>query len=88
MTAKEVVVRNAGIKIFAVDAAPVHFELDMVYVTGIIGHLQLAFRHPANTGPTRQLIEKFVRDLIECIDPGHGEVYWYLMMGFDPTHDE
>lgn len=46
-------------------SAPVRFELDTVLTVGLIGQLQLAFRHPANIGETRQMFEKFTRELIE-----------------------
>lgn len=64
------------------------FDLDPTLAVGLIGHLQLAFRHPANTGPTRQLLEKYLRETIEKIDPSHGDVYNFLMAGFDPDCDQ
>ena len=67
---------------------PVVFELDITLTVGLIGTLQLAFRHPGNVGATREMLEQFVRDLIEQIDPSHGDVHAFLMMGFDEQHDE
>jgi regulator of sigma D len=67
---------------------PVRFELDITLVLGLIGQFQLAFRHPGNVGPSRDALEKFVRELIEQLDPGHGDVYALLMMGFDERYDE
>ncbi len=66
---------------------PVKFELDMVLTVGLIGHLQLAFRHPANTGPTSEILKKFTIDLIEKLDPGKGDIYDFLMHGFNPNYD-
>jgi len=66
---------------------PVKFELDMTLTVGLIGQLQLAFRHPDNTGPTRQMLESFVRELIEKIDPAKGDAYRFLMMGFDYRYE-
>jgi hypothetical protein len=74
-------------KLFAPGAPPVKFEFNMVLTVGLIGQLQLAFRHPANTGPTREMTEQFVRELIERIDPTKGDVYQFLMMGFDERND-
>lgn len=60
---------------------PVRLNLDIVLTVGIIGNLQLALRHEQNTGEASRLIEKFVRDLIEQIDPMRGVVFEFLMMG-------
>lgn len=67
---------------------PIKFELDVTHVMGLIGQLQLAFRHPGNTGPSRAAIERFVRDLIEQMDPEHGDVHALLTMGFHEAYDE
>lgn len=64
------------------------FDMEPAMAVGLIGQLQLAFRHPLNIGPTRQLLEKYVRDTIEKLDPDHGDVYNFLMAGFDPEQDE
>jgi hypothetical protein len=85
---KMMIANVATSKLFAKGAPPVKFELNMVLTVGLIGQLQLAFRHPANNGPTREMIEKLVRDLIEQIDPARTEVYEFLMMGFNPEMDE
>lgn len=66
---------------------PVKFELDMVHTVGLISHLQLAFRHPENTGPTSEVLKKFVIDLIEKIDPSRGDAYEFLMHGFNGAYD-
>lgn len=66
---------------------PVIFEINITLTIGLIAQLQLAFRHPANTGATRQMTEAFVRELIEKIDPWHGDIYSMLMMGFDSSYD-
>lgn len=85
---KLMIANLATSKLFAADAPPVRFELNMVLAVGLISQLQLAFRHPANTGPTREMTENLVRDLIERIDPERGNIYDFLMMGFDPKCDE
>ena len=84
---KRYILTVAQTKLFNKGNVPVNFELDMVLVVGLIGQLQLAFRHPGNTGPTREMLENFVRELIEKLDPARGEVYQFLMMGFDEEHD-
>ncbi|MBS1797822.1 MAG: hypothetical protein JSS81_28635 [Acidobacteria bacterium] len=77
----------AATKLFAPDARPVIFEMDSTAAVALIGQLQLAFRHPENTGRTREITENFVRNLIEQMDPDHGDVYEFLMMGFNPEMD-
>lgn len=67
---------------------PLAFNLDIVLVAGLIGQLQLAFRHPQNTGETRQMLQKFVLDLINRLDPDKGDLWTFLMMGFDEQFDE
>jgi hypothetical protein len=83
---KEAITRRAGERVNEIKE-PVKFELDAVLVVGMIGQLQLAFRHPHNTGPTRQTLETFVRDLIEQLDPAHGDLHTLLMMGFHEAYD-
>jgi hypothetical protein len=67
---------------------PVKFELHITLVVGLIGQLQLAFRHPQNVGPTRRQLEIFVRDMIEQLDPDHGDLHALLTMGFHEQYDE
>lgn len=84
---REAIARRATEKMRAWPG-PVRFELDITSVVGLIGQLQLSFRHPQNVGPSRAVTERFVRDLIEQLDPEHGDLHTLLMMGFDPTYDE
>ncbi len=84
---KERILRSAAVWMADRDAT-IRFELDRVLTAGLIGHLQLAFRHPANTGATREKLEEFVRLFIQKLDPQRGDVYKFLMMGFDEIHDE
>jgi hypothetical protein len=67
---------------------PIVFEFDIQTTIALIGQLQLAFRHPANVGPSRQVIEKLTRDLIAQLDPTKGDIYQFLCMGFDEKFDE
>ncbi|MGA9773229.1 MAG: hypothetical protein WBV94_29630 [Blastocatellia bacterium] len=67
---------------------PIILSFDITATIALIGQLQLAFRHPANVGLSRQMIEKTTRELIEQIDPVKGDVYQFLSMGFDERFDE
>lgn len=85
---KEKILERAMVQMKNRADQPVKFDLDLTLTAGLIGQLQLAFRHPDNTGATRQMLEKFVRDLIEQIDPTHGDFYQFLMMGFEEKYDQ
>lgn len=69
------------------EAVMIVLQLDRLLATSLIGQLQLAFRHPQNTGSPRDLMEKLVMKLIESLDPARGDVYRFFMMGFDPEND-
>ena len=41
----------------------------------------------ADENLSAQLSERLVRDLITQIDPSEGDVYQFLMLGFDQRYD-
>jgi hypothetical protein len=84
---KEAIIARAAEKMREWERSIV-LELDITRAVGLIGQLQLAFRHPQNTGPTRVELENTVRELIEKMDPSHGDLYQFLLLGFDERHDE
>ena len=51
---------------------PVIIETDLTTTLAVIGNVQLALRHPLNTGPSSKAAESFIINLIESIDPQHG----------------
>ena len=66
-----------------------HFSAHMAFadLACLIGQVQLALRHPANTGYSAVRARELVTQLIDELDaaaPGLGE---YLRLGFDPAHD-
>ena len=67
---------------------PMKFQFSVWFLFGLIGQLQIAFRHPGNNGLSRQTTESFVLDLIERIDPSKGDVYKLLMLGFNGRFDQ
>lgn len=67
---------------------PVLLEMSISHAVGLIGTVQLALRHPAALrSPTMQQTREMIVALIEHIDPSRGDLYKFLMMGFDPNHD-
>ncbi len=83
----ETLLNKATAKLKAKCDEPVVLKINHQVAVGIISQLQLAFRHPANVGLTREMTERLVRDWIEQLDPEHTEVYQLLMMGFDEKFD-
>lgn len=72
-------IRNPpGIGIFSIDAAT---------AICIIAQLQLATRHPANNGPSRDVAEKFARQLQQRVIAVCPESETILEMGWNPDCD-
>jgi hypothetical protein len=68
---------------------PIIIETNITITVGLISMLQLALRHPATAErPTTAIVERFTRNLIEGLDPTHGDFYLFLMLGFNPDFDE
>lgn len=84
---KEMLLRGTTAELKNKLVVPVVFELDFPLAVALVGQLQLAFRHPQNVGPTRKMFERFARDLIERLDPAHGDIHRVLLMGFDKAND-
>ncbi len=66
---------------------PVHLHLDMPTVVCLIGQVQLALRHPANTGASAQHIRDTIDRIIDSVDresPGIGQ---FLRRGYDSNYD-
>lgn len=51
----------------------INLEINLTIACCIIGNIQLATRHPANVGPSRQIAEKFARELEKQIN-----LFWIL----------
>ena len=62
-------------------------RLGAVEAWAVLGQLQLACRHPANNGPTRQIAEQVARQLQAAVatTPALRVV---AEMGWDPAYDE
>jgi hypothetical protein len=72
------------------DAGPVTLEIEPSLVVVLIGHIQLALRHPANRGPSAQQMAQFAHDAINMlVDRTGSEVLRTgLRAGFDERHDQ
>lgn len=66
---------------------PLTVELPPVLAFGLISQLQLAFRHPDNTGPGRRQAEAFVESLRGRLCAPGSAVDVVIMMGADPRFD-
>jgi len=65
----------------------IELRLDRLHAIGLISQLQVAFRQPANNGKIRKHFEEFVTNMIDKMDPDHGEVYEFLMAGFGQSQN-
>jgi hypothetical protein len=64
---------------------PVHFDLGSALC--VIGNLQLALRHPANIGPSSQLLRRVIDSMIGRIEkslPANAEI---ARLGDNPEYD-
>lgn len=50
----------------------------------VISHVQLALRHPNNTGPSAELAEAVIRRWIDLLPES---VQPYMLLGFDRAYD-
>ena len=82
-------ITEAAAEVVRLGNYPLAVEANIATWFDLIALLQLALRHQgAAQQPIAQRGEKFVRDLIEQMDPGHGQIWRLLMYGFDPEHDQ
>jgi len=65
----------------------IKLEIDPGTAMAIIANIQLATRHPKNTGPSRHQAEKFARALQERVVYHLPEHATLLEMGWDPDCD-
>ncbi len=66
-----------------------HLELEMPRLLAymLISQCQLAFRHPANSGPSRREVEKLVEELRgQICEPGSA-IDITISMGYEADHD-
>lgn len=76
-------------KNWALSAKPVALTLHPDSALAVLGNLQLALRHPANTGPSALMVQAVCNDLVDRIAPDAGSpVHALCMAGFDPAHDK
>jgi hypothetical protein len=63
---------------------PLNIEIGYMEMVCLIGAIQLACRHPGYTGPSRDVTEQIVRQIIEQFPPLTRAI---LKEGWDPAHD-
>ena len=67
---------------------PVEFQLSAFVTFTLIGHLQLALRHPGNVGPSAAIAETIARKLQEGLAVQDADVAAALEAGWNPDDDE
>ena len=65
---------------------PLEFEITPNEAWCIAAQIQLACRHPANTGPSRQVAEQFARQILKVIATTP-ELKRVAEMGWNPQFD-
>jgi hypothetical protein len=89
-SSKEKLFRRCA-KEFEVRGQPPLFQVHLEFTAALalIGNLQLALRHPANTGPSSEVARTFIDGLIDRIrDAGFPANAEMLRLGDDPGYDE
>lgn len=71
----------------ALHAANFSYDFDGVTLFAIIGQIQLASRHSANTGPSATLVQNWARDMQKAICEKFPELYIIFEMGWNPEMD-
>lgn len=67
---------------------PIAFDLGVGMVVALIGQIQLALRHPANTSEPAQMARAFVDDLIGSIGDRSPWLAEFLRLGDNPGCDQ
>lgn len=67
-----------------------YLKVDVNWELGIaiLGHLQLALRHPGNDGISRQMVREFCDELIAKVEAVTPMLAALLRMGDDPQYDQ
>jgi hypothetical protein len=87
-SARRIEISERALELLAQWQRPIIIHTDITHVVGMIGLVQLALRHPeAKEMSTARILRDFMVELIEQIDPTHGEIWTFLHMGFNPEHD-
>lgn len=79
----------AAFEKWAATAHPLVITLWPEAAMAVLGHLQLALRHPETEGTTAELVKEVCDELIEGIAPdAEGPLHALCMAGFNPAADE
>jgi len=77
--------RQIGAELERLDAAgPVTLQLTASQAWALLSCLQLAFRHPDNTGPARQIAEQIARGIQEVVAPAGSALAELADRGWQP----
>lgn len=65
----------------------IELKIDVNTAICIIANIQLATRHPKNTGPSRRISESFARELQKIVERNRPELAAVIEMGWNPDFD-
>jgi hypothetical protein len=80
---REVILEDAVVREMQ-EPGQIDLSLDRLTALTVIGHIQLALRHPANRGASSVIAREFITRLAERLPPAMRES---VAMGFDPAYD-
>lgn len=69
------------------DTKPIRLTINIMELWMIVGHLQLASRHPSLSDTLQQFVRHTCDQFIDAIAAKYPEAREVLEMGYDPTHD-
>src|ERR1700722_18839410 len=82
--AKESLLRRMEQEAIELPEFDMMLNLDLTATLGLVGNLQIAFRHPGNTGPSAQMMRDLVRHIIEGMrERGYVATAEACMLGAD-----
>jgi hypothetical protein len=62
--------------------------MDLLTLSAVAGHLQLALRHPGNTGPSAKIVRSLIEQIIERLEhDGFLANAKAIRLGCDPRND-
>lgn len=79
--------RRFGIELEALKDQPFILQTDAVTAWSLMSQLQLALRHPKNTGPTADMARKTARKIIDTLAPPGTALREVAEMGWDRKYD-
>lgn len=79
--------KRFGAELEALKDRPFRLETDAITAWSLMSQLQLALRHPKNTGPTADMARKTAQKIIDILAPPGTALRQVAEMGWDKKYD-